>query len=398
VLGCHVVVSGSSGAGKTTLASSLAEALGVALLSKDRLKEALHAALPATEPEQSLQLSFAAMQVLYDIAGRSSTGLVLEANWQPDVDVRRLSGLTVPLVQVFCDVPPELAQQRLRARVASGERHRVHRDAMAPELLRRMVEDVAEPAEPLTIPGPLLRVDTSAEVDIAGLAERILAKSAAEPAQRFTLQPGGWSNEEQVDAYLARVDRLGPRQAGEEMLVDLLPPQPKRILDLGCGDGRLSALVMAARPSVRLVVMVDMSPPMLARARERFAEDTRVEVVDRNLTEPLSDLGTFDVVVAGCAIHHLEDLRKRTLFQEIAQQLHPGGLFANLEVVQSATPELHAQFLAAVGRDEDDPEDRLAPVDAQLDWMRQAGLAHVECLWRWRGLALLAGVAPLLAT
>ncbi len=102
-------------------------------------------------------------------------------------------------------------------------------------------------------------------------------------------------------------------------------------------------------------------------------------------------LGDFDLVVSGFAIHHLDDSRKRELFGEVAAQLRPGGVFANLEVVQSATPELHAEFRAAIGRAEDDPEDQLVDVETQLEWMRAAGLEQVDCLWRWRGFALLVG-------
>jgi tRNA (cmo5U34)-methyltransferase len=96
-------------------------------------------------------------------------------------------------------------------------------------------------------------------------------------------------------------------------------------------------------------------------------------------------------VIAGFSIHHVEDERKRILFSEIAQQLTGHGLFANLEVVASATPELHRQFLELIGRADDDPEDRLSPIDDQLVWMREAGLTQVDCLWRWRGFALLTG-------
>jgi len=132
---------------------------------------------------------------------------------------------------------------------------------------------------------------------------------------------------------------------------------------------------------------------MLGYARDRFNGDHRVHVREWSLDDPLTPLGSFDVVVAGFSVHHVEDLRKQVLFSEIAAQLSDDGVFANLEVVASATPELHRQFLNLIGRSDDDPEDRLAPVEAQLLWMREAGLSQVDCLRRWRGFALLVGHA-----
>jgi SAM-dependent methyltransferase len=133
---------------------------------------------------------------------------------------------------------------------------------------------------------------------------------------------------------------------------------------------------------------------MLARARARFADDDRVRVHPGDLAEPLDVEGPFDVVVSGFAIHHLEDGQKQRLIGRVAGLLAPGGLFANLDVVASATPELHAEFLELIRRAADDPEDRLAPIDAHLGWMVHAGLVQVDCLWRWRGFALMAGRAP----
>jgi SAM-dependent methyltransferase len=203
----------------------------------------------------------------------------------------------------------------------------------------------------------------------------------------------GWSDAAQVEWYTERIGRLAARQAGERMLVDVLPPAPRRLLDLGCGDGRLAALVLEACPCVQEVVAVDVSPPMLDLARQRFAADDRVSVQIHDLRDPVLTLGSCDLVVSGFAIHHLDHDRKQALFGEVAALLRPGGVFANLEVVASATPERHQEFLAAVGRTADDPEDRLAPVEDQLGWMRGAGLANVDCLWRWRGFALLVGEA-----
>jgi tRNA (cmo5U34)-methyltransferase len=203
-----------------------------------------------------------------------------------------------------------------------------------------------------------------------------------------------WGDRAKVEEYLGRLGTLPQRVPGEALLLEHLPPHPERILDLGCGDGRIAGLVLEARPSVRAAVLVDRSAPMLERARARFAGDARVDVVEGDLEEPLGVRGPFDAIVSGLAIHHLEDERKATLLGEIAARLAPGGVFANLEVVASATPELHAGFRRAIGREADDPEDRLAPVEVQLAWMRAAGLEQVDCLWRWRGFALLVGAAP----
>lgn len=211
------------------------------------------------------------------------------------------------------------------------------------------------------------------------------------------IQTAGWDDPDQVAWYLERIGRIEARQAGERMIADCLPAAPVRVLDLGCGDGRLGALVTDHRPSVERVVCVDRSEPMLALAHARFGDDVRVEVRTGDLTEPLAVLGPFDVVVSGFAIHHLEDDRKRSLFAEVAGLLAPGGRFLNLEVVASASPVRHAEFLDAIGRAADDPEDRLATVEDQIRWMGEAGLVAPDCLWRWRGFAVLVGDAPLSA-
>jgi tRNA (cmo5U34)-methyltransferase len=201
----------------------------------------------------------------------------------------------------------------------------------------------------------------------------------------------GWSDLDQVAWYTKRIGRLEARLAGEQMIVDVLPQEPRRLLDLGCGDGRLTALVLSCRPSIEDSVAVDCSLPMLELARERFETEPRVEVKAWDLNESIRPLGRFDLVVSGFAIHHLSDTRKQGLFREVVGQLEVDGLFINLEVVASATAERHAEFLAAIGRTANDPEDQLAPIDDQLTWMRDAGMANVDCLWRWRGFALLVG-------
>ena len=207
----------------------------------------------------------------------------------------------------------------------------------------------------------------------------------------MSVEEAGWTDPGQVEWYLDRVDRLAPRLAAEELLRTILPSEPQRLLDLGCGDGRLAALALDARPSLGHVVALDRSAPMLDSARARFDGDPRFTVRSWDMADSIASFGDFDIIVSGLAIHHLEDERKQSLLTEIARGLLPGGLYANLEVVTSATPELHAEFLAAIGRTADDPEDKLVDIETQLSWMRAAGLTQVDCLWRWRGFALLVG-------
>ncbi len=204
-----------------------------------------------------------------------------------------------------------------------------------------------------------------------------------------------WSESAWAQRYLRERDDIPHRMEGFAVLMELLPPAPRRVLDLGTGDGFTLGLVRSAQPDVEGVGL-DFSAEMLGRARERFAGDTGVEIIERDLDEPLPPLGRFDLVVSSFAIHHCVDERKRALYGEVFDVLGPGGRFLNLEHVDSPTPELHVAFLAAVGRTpaEDDPSNKLVDVETQLGWLRDIGFVDVDCFWKWRELALLAGVKP----
>ena len=203
-----------------------------------------------------------------------------------------------------------------------------------------------------------------------------------------------WSEASHARDYLVRRPSIPHRDEGFAALLEFLPPAPRRVLDLGTGDGYLLALIRDAHPGAAGVA-VDFSPEMLGRARARFADEPAVTVVEHDLDRPLPDAwGGFDVVVSSFAIHHADHARKRALYGEVRDRLEPGGTFANLEHVDSATPELHEAFLDALGHVHDDPSNQLLDVETQLRWLRELGFEQVDCHWKWRELALLAGVDP----
>ena len=204
-----------------------------------------------------------------------------------------------------------------------------------------------------------------------------------------------WTSAEHVSRYLERADEFPRRSEGESVLLDLVPRGARRVLDLGTGDGRLLALLQAERPDM-LGVALDFSAIMLDAARERFAGDERVELVEHDLADPLPALGRFDAVVSSMAIHHLEHERKRSLYAEVFGLLEPGGVFANFEHVASPTHRLHLAFFSAIGEplENEDPSDRLLDVESQLAWLREIGFDDVDCYWKWLEMALLVGVRP----
>lgn len=204
-----------------------------------------------------------------------------------------------------------------------------------------------------------------------------------------------WASRDHALAYLERADGVPHRTEGEEVLLDLVPVDARRALDLGTGDGRLLALLKVERPMLRAVAL-DFSPAMLDAARARFGGDPLVEVVGHDLDTPLPDLGRFDAVVSSFAIHHLPHPRKRALFAEVFDRLEPGGIFCDLDHVASPTAALHVRFLRALGisPEEEDPSNLLLDLETQLGWLRELGYVDVDCHWKWLELALLAGRKP----
>jgi tRNA (cmo5U34)-methyltransferase len=205
-----------------------------------------------------------------------------------------------------------------------------------------------------------------------------------------------WSSRQHVADYLQRADSISHRREGEATLLEFIPAQARRILDLGTGDGRLLGLVWNELQPNRLdleAVALDFSPAMLEAVRQRFVSESRVKVIEHNLDDRLPAFAKFDAVISSFAIHHLVDQRKKLLYAEIFDRLNAGGVFCNLEHVSSPTPRLHEEFLHAIAYTvaTEDPSNKLLDVGTQLGWLREIGFTDVDCHWKWRELALLAG-------
>ena len=95
--------------------------------------------------------------------------------------------------------------------------------------------------------------------------------------------------------------------------------RPASALDLGCGDGRLTAELQADE-----LVAADVSQVALERARRRLP-GSRVVLLAPDEPLPLED-GSFDLVLCAETIEHVRDVQ--LLLSETRRVLRPGGRVA----------------------------------------------------------------------
>jgi len=109
---------------------------------------------------------------------------------------------------------------------------------------------------------------------------------------------------------LMTIERLGPRDG-------------ERILDVGCGNGRVTIELAKRIPGGR-VTGVEVSAEMAAKARENIASSgiTNAEIVNINALDINFD-SEFDTVFSNSAIHWIPDLK--TMYRLIHRALRPGG-------------------------------------------------------------------------
>lgn len=198
-----------------------------------------------------------------------------------------------------------------------------------------------------------------------------------------------------------------------------IPPESKRILELGCGTGELSFKVLQQCPNAELVA-VDYSPRMIEFIQEKLehhGERNRVKVLQLDFGAWANDeteIGdNFDAVISSLAIHHLSDEMKGKLFQKSARSLNPNGRFWNADPLLPEFPELadiydesrqrwaQKQGLdldavrSRIGKSQDQgysSHDQLATLDSHLQMLQSAGFSKTAVIWKYYNLGVFGGL------
>ncbi len=233
-----------------------------------------------------------------------------------------------------------------------------------------------------------------------------------------------WHDAEHVRQYVERQKKSSPIEAElfavlARMLRTVDPLQ--RVVDLGCGAGRFGRSIMDVCDGVELV-FCDFSAEMLKAARDAAGDSPLARFVEADLAETnwrtAFEGKTFDAVVSGFSLHHLEKTRRRAVFSEMQSLLRPGGVLLIAEWVASPSPWLEKihnrwfietswhggvfegedatfeQTLERFANREDIKQGLLLPLEQQLDWLREADYSDVSCYFKIFDMAIFGGRRP----
>lgn len=231
----------------------------------------------------------------------------------------------------------------------------------------------------------------------------------------------GWSYKETVEHYLKVANVLVP---GRKEILSIIArlgttfvsEQPK-VLDLGCGAGEVTLEVLKLKPHAS-ACLVDFSDEMIRLSSERFKDNVNIRIVKHDLNNGISNAiaeEKFDVVVSCFAIHHVEFTNRIKLYSDIKKVLREDGLFINGDRFRGNSPVIHQwefdnwiawmvqQIKEKFGKEKTFDEIKQGQIESDKKlgdkpgtiWdmerdLREAGFRHVDCLWEYQNLAVIA--------
>lgn len=186
-------------------------------------------------------------------------------------------------------------------------------------------------------------------------------------------------------------------------------PDAVNMLDIGCGAGNYTLKMLEKIPNLNCT-LIDLSMPMLNRAKERVAEITngKIEIIQADILEIELPENQFDIILAAAVLHHLrEDEDWERVFTKIYKSLKPGGSFWISDLINHEPQALnqlfedrYAQYLEDLGGaayrqkvlDYIDAEDSPRSVAYQLELMRKVGFSYTDILHKNVCFAAFGGV------
>jgi SAM-dependent methyltransferase len=129
-----------------------------------------------------------------------------------------------------------------------------------------------------------------------------------------------------------------------DVLAELLPAGPWRLLDLGAGTGTLAGALLDRFPKAR-VVALDLDPVLLAIGRGALEDGggrltwRQIDLRTPDWPEYLRADTPFDAVVSLATLHHFTSRELASIYAALAGLIRPGGLLINAEGLAAGPPD-----------------------------------------------------------
>jgi tRNA (cmo5U34)-methyltransferase len=146
--------------------------------------------------------------------------------------------------------------------------------------------------------------------------------------------------------YANKIRKLVPKyDEMVESILDLLELySPRAVLDIGCGIGNVTELVLERIPGVR-VTAVEACADMAAEARRRLAKQgDRVEILQTDIVD-FVPASRFDAIISNLVLHNIPFGEKRGLLRRLKDWLEPGGCFIWGEMILHLNERVQTHFV-----------------------------------------------------
>ena len=212
----------------------------------------------------------------------------------------------------------------------------------------------------------------------------------------------------QTPNYENLMERLVPQYRKQhEIIYELLPETSEkklRVLDLGCGSGVLSQLVLEKLPNA-FVVGYDFTPKMFQAYEKNLSEYRgRYELILGDyLIDPIGS--NYDIVIAGLTLQHLTWGERKDFYKLVYSILSPTGSFILNDIIidedwdtRKVQYKSWLKFIAANGEDPEFWLDKHLSKDYPItladhfQWLEEAGFSKTDCYWRYHNFAITMAV------
>lgn len=198
--------------------------------------------------------------------------------------------------------------------------------------------------------------------------------------------------------YAAKIRKLVPKyDEMVECILDLLELySPRTVLDIGCGIGNVTELVLERIPGVG-VTAVEACENMAAEARRRLAaHGDRFQILQTDVVDFVPP-ARFDAIISNLVLHNIPFGDKRKLLERLKDWLEPGGCFIWGEMIVHLNERVQAHFVDyrnnfALGRGcsadlvewnvrKEAEDDYPLTVEQTLEQCREAGFSLPAVVW-----------------